>query len=105
MYLLAVHASGWLSPQMAPAPMSRMRALTKGGEGFVTVVQTATNTVLTNVDVGFLTSPVGVAVTPDGTQVYVTTATDFVAVIATATNTVTNSVVTQRGTSGVAMKH
>ncbi len=40
------------------------------GDGTISVIDTATNTVTTNVSVGY--GPWGVAVTPDGTKVYVT---------------------------------
>ena len=57
----------------------------------VTVIDTAMNTVVATVPVG--TYPQGVAVTPDGTAVYVTNDNDFtVSVIAAATNTVVATV-------------
>ena len=57
----------------------------------VSVIDTATNTVIATVPVGIY--PIGVAVTPDGTKVYVANAgSDNVSVIDTATNKVTATV-------------
>ena len=57
------------------------------GSNDVTVINTATNTVVATIPVG--SQPIGAAVTPDGTRVYVTnTASNTVSVINTATNTV-----------------
>ncbi|MDQ6868672.1 MAG: YncE family protein [Pseudomonadota bacterium] len=56
-------------------------------DGTVSVINTATNTVMTTLTVG--TNPSGVAVTPDGTHAYVSNNGDNnVSVIDTATNTV-----------------
>ena len=53
----------------------------------MSVISTATNTVIATIPVG--SSPVGVAVTPDGSKVYVANDGDnTVSVISTATNTV-----------------
>lgn len=52
----------------------------------VSVIDTATNTVVATVPVGF--GPVGVAVAPNGSRVYVANGGSGVAVIDTATNTV-----------------
>ena len=58
-----------------------------GCAGTVSVIDTATNTVITTIPIGVV--PTGVAVTPDATRVYVTNlASSSVSVIATATNTV-----------------
>ena len=55
----------------------------------VSVINTATNTVVATIPIGAGTQPTGVVVTPDGTRVYVTNALDnTVSVINTATNTV-----------------
>jgi len=70
----------------------------------VSVIDTATNTVVATIPVGVV--PLGVAITPDGTRAYVTNAqTDFntVSVIATATNTVVASIPVGAGPSGVAI--
>jgi len=59
----------------------------------VSVIDTATNQVTASVDVGLNTAPNGVAVTPDGTKVYVTNdINDTVSVIDSATNHVTNTI-------------
>ncbi len=60
-------------------------------DGTVSVIATATNTVVGSpITVG--NGPVGVAVTPDGSKVYVANAVgNTVSVIATATNTVVGS--------------
>jgi YVTN family beta-propeller protein len=61
------------------------------GPGTVSVIDTATNTVTATIPVG--SAPGGVAVTPDGTKVYVANAfSNTVSVIATATNTVTTTI-------------
>ena len=65
--------------------------ITNSGSNTVSVIDTATNEVVTNVSVGDY--PDGVAVTPDGTRVYV--ANEFgktVSVIDTATNTIAATV-------------
>jgi YVTN family beta-propeller protein len=68
----------------------------------VSVIATATNTVVATVPVGI--HPVGVAITPDGTHVYVANAfSDTVSVIATATNTVVATVPVGRDPFGVAI--
>ena len=55
--------------------------------GSVSVIDTATNTVIATIPVGL--DPIGVAVTPDGSKVYVANAgSNTVSVIDTATNTV-----------------
>src|SRR5262249_30349888 len=65
--------------------------VTNLGSGTVSVIDTATNTVVATVPVGF--APRGVAITPDGTHAYVVnTNSDTVSVIATATNTVVATV-------------
>ena len=53
----------------------------------VSVISTATNTVVATIRVG--TQPIGIAVTPDGTKVYITNSeSNSVSVISTQTNTV-----------------
>ena len=68
---------------------SKVYVASGGGDinNTVSVIDTATNTVIATIPVGNL--PIGVAVTPDGSKVYVTNAiSNTVSVIATATNTV-----------------
>jgi YVTN family beta-propeller protein len=61
------------------------------GPGTVSVIATAANTVTATIPVG--RAPGGVAVTPDGTKVYVANAfSNSVSVIDTATNTVTTTI-------------
>ena len=63
----------------------------------VSVINATTNTVTATVPVGI--TPLGIAVTPDGTKVYVTNAeSDNVSVIDTATNNVTATVNTGKYT-------
>jgi YVTN family beta-propeller protein len=76
-----------------------------GGPGTVSVIDTATNTVVATVPVGV--QPEGVAVTPDGKHAYVTNFTGLaigtVSVIDTATNTVVATVPVGYGPTGVAV--
>jgi YVTN family beta-propeller protein len=59
--------------------------VTEGGAQSVSVIATATNTVIATIPVGH--GPFGVAITPDGSKVYVTNNdSKNVSVIATATN-------------------
>ena len=68
----------------------------------VSVIDTATNTVVATIPVG--TIPFGVAVTPDGTKVYVTNdGSNNVSVIKTATNTVVKTVPVGTAPYGVAV--
>jgi YVTN family beta-propeller protein len=60
------------------------------GDGRVSVIDTQTNTVTATIDVGG--NPYGIAVTPDGSKVYVGKSYDSVAVIDTTTNTVTATI-------------
>ena len=65
--------------------------VTNSQDNTVSVIDTATNTVVATIPVGAV--PVGVAITPDGTRAYVTNAGDnTVLVIDTATNTVVASI-------------
>jgi autotransporter-associated beta strand protein/YVTN family beta-propeller protein len=71
-----------------------------GGPGTVSVINTATNTVVSTITVGI--SPLGISVTPDGKYVYVANSNinngdngplvGIVSVISTATNTVVGSI-------------
>jgi len=68
----------------------------------VSVIDTSTNTVVATVEVG--ASPFGVAVSPDGTRVYVANESDdTVSVINTSTNTVTDTVPVGDGPWAVAV--
>src|SRR5205814_8582260 len=61
--------------------------VTNNGSNTVSVIDTATNTVVATIPVGF--RPFGVAITPDGTRAYVTNEnSNTVSVIDSATNTV-----------------
>jgi uncharacterized repeat protein (TIGR01451 family) len=61
------------------------------GSNNISVINATTKTVTNSVNVG--TNPIGVSVSPDGTEVYVTNnGSNNVSVINTTTNTVTNSV-------------
>lgn len=68
------------------------------GNGTVSVIDTATNTVIATVNVG--SYPRGVAITPDGTKVYVTNSySDYISVIDTATDTIATNVSVGIGTT------
>src|SRR5256885_2255641 len=69
----------------------------------VSVIDTATNTVVATIPVGL--APLGVAITPDGTRAYVANGSNIVSVIDTATNTVvaTIPVGVEAGPVGVAI--
>src|SRR5437762_6569373 len=55
----------------------------------VSVVDTASNTVLATIPVGPIPfAPIGIAITPDGTRVYVTNAGDTVSLTNTTDNTI-----------------
>jgi YVTN family beta-propeller protein len=81
--------------------------VTDGVSNTVSVIATATNTVVATVPVGSI--PIGVAVDPAGSRVYVANNNVFsgvsstVSVIDTATNTVVATVPVGRGPSGVAV--
>ena len=74
-----------------PAEAAPFLYVTNFSDNTVSVIDTATNTVVATVAVG--NGPEGVAVTPDGTKVYVANASSAnVSVIKTATNTVVKTV-------------
>jgi len=85
------------------APSSAQNAyITNSGSNTVSVIDTATNTVVSTIPVGI--SPGGVAVTPDGSKVYVTNfLSNTVSVIATATNTVVSTIPVGTDPAGVAV--
>jgi len=66
------------------------------------VIDSATNTVSATIPVG--RNPIGVAVSPDGSKVYVTDRPNTVSVIDTATNTVSATIPVGNGPIGVAVK-
>src|SRR5262249_38715862 len=89
-----------------PAEAKPFAYVTNEFSGTVSVIDTATNTVVATVPVGI--EPTGVAITPDGTHAYVansgTAQTVFtVSVIDTATNTVVATVPVGLGPRGVAI--
>ena len=63
---------------------------TSPSNGSISVISTATNTVIATIALGS-NDPAGLAVTPDGSKLYVTN-TGNVSVISTATNTVTATI-------------
>jgi YVTN family beta-propeller protein len=72
------------------------------GEGTVSVIDTATNTLIATVPVE--SYPIGVAVNPAGTKVYVTNrGSNIISVIDAATNTVTATVPVESGANGIAV--
>ena len=78
--------------------------ITNDGSGNVSVIDTATNTVTATIAVGV--NPFGLAVTPDGSTVYVANAgfgANTVSAIATATNRVTTAIPVGSEPGGVAV--
>lgn len=67
-------------------------------DSFVAVIDTATNTFITEIPLVPASSPDGLAITPDGTRVYVTIQDGTIKVIDTATNTVVDSIPMATGT-------
>jgi len=101
---IIVNASNTPVENLDEVPYAYITAQNDYGEnyGTVTVINTATNKVTATVPVG--SYPVGVAVTPDRTKVYVAnTDSDTVSVIDTATNTVISTVDVGSVPSGVAI--
>src|ERR1700730_5117395 len=80
--------------------------ITNAGSNNVSVIDTATNTVTATITVGSV--PVGVAISPDGTRVYVTnsqpaSATGTASVIDTASNTAIATIPVGLGPNGIAV--
>jgi YVTN family beta-propeller protein len=81
--------------------------ITNSGDNTVSVIDTASNTVIATIPVG--RNPFGVAVTPDGAKIYITNRgsfqefSDTVSVIEAASNTVTTIIPIGRSPSGVAV--
>jgi YVTN family beta-propeller protein len=69
----------------------------------LSVVDTATNTVVATIDLPGATNATAVAFKPDGTRAYVTDYSGFVSVIDTATRTVIATVPTQGSSIGIAV--
>src|SRR5712671_3141612 len=92
--LLAIAAFGCCLLGSAQS-LAQNAYITNMGSNSVSVINTATNTVIATIPVGNL--PFAVAVSPDGRKVYVTDDTsnlhsDTMSVIDTATNTVTATI-------------
>src|SRR5262245_49048691 len=83
-----------------PAEAKPFAYVTNPGAGTISVIDTATNTVVATVPVGG--APRWVAITPDGTRAYVTNV-GAVSVIDTATNTVVATVPVGNSPQGVAI--
>ena len=94
---------GWTNPEwLAVAPNGKHVYVTNINSANVSVIRTATNTVVATIPVG--TFPIGVAVTPDGTHAYVANnGSNNVSVIATATKTVVATVPVGTNPVGVAV--
>ena len=89
---------------LCPASTRAQNAyITNQNSNTVSVIDTATDTVIATIPVGL--SPFGVAVSPDGSKVYVAnTGANTLSVIDTATNTVSATVPVGFGPRGVAVK-
>jgi YVTN family beta-propeller protein len=101
---VALACAAFLAAQSFAAETARVFAYVAGFEaGTVTVIDTATNTVVATVPVGV--GPFGVAATPDGRRVYVTNSGGpySVSVIDTATNAVVATVPATPTPLGVAV--
>ena len=87
MALFAIVLAMGLALAACPAEAAPFAYVTNEHSNNVSVIDTATNTLVATIPVG--TIPFAVAVTPDGTHVYVTNdGSNNVSVIGTATNTV-----------------
>ena len=87
----AIKLAMGLALAACPAEAAPFLYVANNGDNTVSVIDTATNTVVATIPVGAGAS--GVAVTPDGTKVYVTnSASNNVSVIGTATNTVVKTI-------------
>ena len=98
------YRSRWgITPLASPSPrMGHTSTSRIVDSNNVSVIHTATNTVVKTIPVG--TSPVGVAVTPDGTKVYVANiGSNTVSVIARPGNTVVATIPVGTGPVGVAI--
>ncbi len=102
----SVRVATWLATLLAaPVLAAPFGYVVNHGEGTVSVLDTATNAVVATVTVG--DQPLGAAVNPAGTRVYVAnqvTPDGTVSVIDTSTNVVVATVSVGSGPSGVAVK-
>ena len=99
---LAIVLAMGLALAACPAEAAPFAYVTNSVDNTVSVIDTATNTVVATVAVG--TCPAGVAVTPDGTHAYVMNFSDnTVSVIRTATNTVVKTIPVGVSPFGVAV--
>ena len=102
MALFAIVLAMGLALAACPAEAAPFLYVTDHTSNNVSVIDTATNTLVATIPVG--TIPFGVAVTPDGTHVYVTNdGSNNVSVIRTATNTVVATVTVGKAPGSVAV--
>jgi YVTN family beta-propeller protein len=102
MALFAIMLAMGLGALASPAAAAPFAYVANGVSNNVSVIDTATNTVVATIPVG--TFPIAVAVTPDGTHVYVTNnGSNNVSVIRTATNAVVKTIPVGSGPYGVAV--
>ena len=92
---------GFLPGGVAISPDDTLLYATNSGDSTVTVIDATTNAVLTTVAVGAGGITRGVAVTPDGAEVFVGDGGLTVSVIATATNAVTETITVSGGSRAV----
>ena len=91
LYSIVIVSTAIILMMISIADAAPFAYITNTGSNNVSIIDTATNTVIATVPVS--NSPMGVAVTPDGTKVYVTNSdSNDVSVINTTTNTVTATV-------------
>jgi YVTN family beta-propeller protein len=104
MALFAIMLGMGLGLMASPAEAAPFAYVTNVVDGTVSVIDTATNMVMTTLTMGF-GGPVGVAVTPDGKHAYVTTngGSNNVSVIDTATNMVMTTLTVGTNPTGVAV--
>ncbi|MGH6848551.1 MAG: Ig-like domain-containing protein, partial [Methylocella sp.] len=92
---------------LLPAVASAQNAyITNSGDNTISVINTATSTVVTTIPIGGINHPkaFGVAVTPNGSKAYVTNGEgDTVSVIDTATNAVISTIFFGDFTTGIAV--
>jgi YVTN family beta-propeller protein len=100
---LGLAIGGLIFCVLAGSPALAQNAyVTNEGSGTVSVIGTATKTVIATIHVG--TNPFGAAVTPDASRVYITNFGDnTVSVIDTATNTVTATILVGTDPAGLAV--